>query len=727
MKMRKWIALVLAVMMLFSIIPVGAVSVSAAPDDVIVNTNFDDGELNGWDSASDISVEDGVLVFNVTKDFGHIYNFLILEANTDYEISFMAKASLKKSLWVKFNKDWTADVARADVNLTTDWAEYTVTLNSGDNTSLVILFQYSVFATDGQIIWLDNIVVTKASAEPDAPADGNLIVNGGFEDGKNGWQFNSGTAEIVTDAHSGSKALSLTNPGQWSSAAIQTIAVEANTDYVLTWYAKRVSGSGPFNLYVMNAVGYASVERLAGQNWVNDKATNWIKYEYTINTGDATSLLLKWSTEAMNPGTILIDDFSIAKVGVAEPDVPVEPDDGNLIVNGDFETGDASGWKIGQSTTISADAAKDGAYGAHLVGNGGWGGMLNQTMTVVPGKQYKLSFWINVNAMGVNVQVKNGVGAALEGAGGWFDSTTKDKLVEWTFTATDSSVVLNFCGSGTGSAEDVYVDNFSLVYIPPCEHSYVAVVTAPDCVNGGYTVYTCSVCGDSYVANYTAALGHAAGAAADCTNPQVCTVCGKVLNAALGHAYDNVCDSVCNVCEAVRVAPHTYVNACDRDCNLCGVTRIAPHAYDGDCDSACNLCSFKRQSTADHVYTDDCDATCNVCGDIRTDLGHVYTDSCDYDCNHCGALREPPHHYGEKYDPTCDVCGTWREIVIVYGDANGDDFVNVRDITLLQQYLAGWDVTPDVVAADANGDGSVTIRDITLLQQYLAGWGTTLG
>ena len=149
--------------------------------------------------------------------------------------------------------------------------------------------------------------------------DANVIVNGGFENGEEGWRFNSGTHEIVTTAHSGNYALSLTNPGQWGEAAIQTIPVEANTDYVFTWYGKRISGSGAFNLYVMNAVGYANVERLAGQNWMNDTSADWIKYEYTINTGDATSLLLKWSTEAKNPGTILIDDFSIAKVGGDDP------------------------------------------------------------------------------------------------------------------------------------------------------------------------------------------------------------------------------------------------------------------------------------------------------------------------------------------------------------------------------------------------------------------------
>ena len=40
------------------------------------------------------------------------------------------------------------------------------------------------------------------------------------------------------------------------------------------------------------------------------------------------------------------------------------------------------------------------------------------------------------------------------------------------------------------------------------EHSYEAVVTAPTCTEGGYTTYTCSICGDSYVADETPALGH---------------------------------------------------------------------------------------------------------------------------------------------------------------------------------------------------------------------------
>ena len=39
------------------------------------------------------------------------------------------------------------------------------------------------------------------------------------------------------------------------------------------------------------------------------------------------------------------------------------------------------------------------------------------------------------------------------------------------------------------------------------DHSYSAVVTAPDCVNAGYTTYTCE-CGDYYVGDKVSALGH---------------------------------------------------------------------------------------------------------------------------------------------------------------------------------------------------------------------------
>ena len=52
-----------------------------------------------------------------------------------------------------------------------------------------------------------------------------------------------------------------------------------------------------------------------------------------------------------------------------------------------------------------------------------------------------------------------------------------------------------------------------------CTHNYKASVTAPSCTKGGYTTYTCSLCGDSYTGNEVSATGHRS------TNGK-CTICG---------------------------------------------------------------------------------------------------------------------------------------------------------------------------------------------------------
>ena len=90
---------------------------------------------------------------------------------------------------------------------------------------------------------------------------------------------------------------------------------------------------------------------------------------------------------------------------------------------------------------------------------------------------------------------------------------------------------------------------------------------------------------------------------------------------------------------------------------------------------------------------------------------HVYDDEYDADCNECGGIREVPE----------------KPVDVVCGDANGDGAVNARDAAVLQQFVAGWDVTLIEASADANGDGSVNARDAAILQQYVAGWDVTLG
>ena len=45
-------------------------------------------------------------------------------------------------------------------------------------------------------------------------------------------------------------------------------------------------------------------------------------------------------------------------------------------------------------------------------------------------------------------------------------------------------------------------------YVPPCSHNYQSSVTPPTCTDGGYTTNTCSKCGDTYTSTPTNPTGH---------------------------------------------------------------------------------------------------------------------------------------------------------------------------------------------------------------------------
>ncbi len=122
-------------------------------------------------------------------------------------------------------------------------------------------------------------------------------------------------------------------------------------------------------------------------------------------------------------------------------------------------------------------------------------------------------------------------------------------------------------------------DSYTGNYKDPLGHAYKGTATAPTCVDRGYTVYRCTRCGESYTGNYKDPLGHRAvtdeAVAAGCETTGLsegshCAVCGEVLKEqettpAAGHRWDG--GKVTKAATLLATGEKVYT------CAVCGATK----------------------------------------------------------------------------------------------------------------------------------------------------------
>ena len=157
------------------------------------------------------------------------------------------------------------------------------------------------------------------------------------------------------------------------------------------------------------------------------------------------------------------------------------------------------------------------------------------------------------------------------------------------------------------------------------DHSYEVTETVDaTCTEDGYTVYTCSVCGDSYTETISA-TGHTAGeavieneVAATCTEDGsyysvvYCTVCGEEISretvtiSASGHSYNDGIVTTEVTCTEDGVITYT--------CSVCGDTYTVSVEATGH--------SYGAAGTVDATETEDgyIVYTCTACGDTYTEV-----------------------------------------------------------------------------------------------------------
>ncbi len=235
-------------------------------------------------------------------------------------------------------------------------------------------------------------------------------------------------------------------------------------------------------------------------------------------------------------------------------------------------------------------------------------------------------------------------------------------------------------------------------------HTYVPVVTAPTCKEQGYTTYTCSVCGDSYKANYTevttnhdykATVTKPATCNEDGVKTFTCSVCGdkytEKIDKTGNHNYTfavttpatcttkGVKTFTCSVCgnkytEDIDMLEHTAVtdSAVAPTCTKSGLTA----------GSHCSLCGYVI--TAQQVI--------NAKGHTPVSSNNAIEPTCteagkesDTKCSECGVrltIGETISANGHTYvpavtAPTCKEQGYTTYTCSICGDSYKADYTEV--------------------------------------------------
>ena len=197
----------------------------------------------------------------------------------------------------------------------------------------------------------------------------------------------------------------------------------------------------------------------------------------------------------------------------------------------------------------------------------------------------------------------------------------------------------------------------------PIGHSYSTVVTAPTCEAAGYTTFTCTVCGHSYVGRETEAVGHTAGVfvveniveptcTVDGTYDKVvyCSVCNKELSResaginALGHTAGNAVKENNVAPDCVNAGSYDKVTYCTACSEVLDTERVTVAALGHTAGKTVTENRVEPTCTSDGRY--DNVTYCTACADelsresVSVDaLGHDFAD----------ATTEAPK--------TCKVCG----------------------------------------------------------------------
>lgn len=235
--------------------------------------------------------------------------------------------------------------------------------------------------------------------------------------------------------------------------------------------------------------------------------------------------------------------------------------------------------------------------------------------------------------------------------------------------------------------EDSVAYNYAAEWLLPietmvdCNHKYTEAEVAPTCTKVGYTLHTCSVCGDTYTSNTVAALGHSNSDGYTIDKYPTCLECGQM----------------------------------SLHCAACGeitdITVIQPNGH-----TAGSYETVKSPTcTTDGIMNE----YCAICGtfirEVKIPAAHMFS---------LWSWKIAPSGSSNGVKTrVCSDCGAVETVMASAldnkGDLNGDGAVNVKDLVYMKKVAAQQ--RDYVTEADMSGDNICTAYDIVLLRKYILG------
>ena len=678
-------------------------------DGYIYNGDFEVGDLQSWDPvwwAGNISIVEG----GHNSDYAMLTNQgqwqmvrqkVTVKPNTNYVVSVYAKNASNMTLLIKDGND-SANMKQTGISAGDEWTKVSLEFNSGDWSEVYV-------AVMGNVAGATAIVDDFHMSERIDPSFDGYIYNGDFETGEvspwNNLWGSCPTVEIVEGMDG--YGLHIVS-GQWKHVRQTNIAVKANTWYKITAWAKNTQG---MSLLVKDGGDSTDIV-----NQGMEAGEEWTKFEIVFNTGDYTSIIFSLMG---NNAESAFGTFDNIVMEVTEAPHVHEYDD-----DCDADCNSCGEWRQAPHELDEHYEAKVPANCSEI----GWD-----------------EYWSCGNCGAIFGDAE----ASYQLNPAWIQYTGEHVRPEGSLPCT--VVACEICG------EDDYGEACTRPEdAPECQDV--------DCVYCGETIFgwgcnyntgdeeipvplcgegDCVYCGTHYEKLYD----HENGSWASCIEDGECAYgCGLIFPATGIHELDDPCaGGTCWLCWQEIEGAHTYVYACDQYCNECGEKTNASAKHSIVYVAAKEAASCVEYGNIEYWYCEYCsyawlDAACTRDTNLKRVIiaGECVSDSpaCkDGVCVNCGlpCPAEADHVYDDEYDASCNECGDIREVPekpvddVIYGDANGDGEVSTLDVALLQQYIAGWDVTLDENSADANGDGEISTLDIALLQQFIAGWDVELG